>query len=178
MILKRIPPEIKTLKKIKTTNVPQYNCFINCNCNVLSYTVKSSLSYIWCEIWLIGLKSSKLDLSYFSLSSTLEASSTVRVKNQWTGTIERTMAYISFFLPFGVLKFDMIVSVVITFCLLWETARNFKFNTYFYIFLRSFKRVGSVLFSPELHVVPSFFMWYYALLRKGLKRANTLLNLL
>ena len=32
----------------------------------------------------------------------------------------------------------------------------------FFIFLTCFKRLGSVLSSPELHVDPNLFIWYYA----------------
>ena len=40
--------------------------------------------------------------------------------------------------------------------------RDFTDHTYFFIFLRSLKRVYKVLTGPELNV-DSFFMWYYAL---------------
>ena len=59
------------------------------------------------------------------------------------------------------------VGLVKTFCLYYEKWLESLHNTYLFIFLICFKRVGSVLSSPELHVVPSFLMWYYALMEKG-----------
>ena len=58
-----------------------------------TYEKVGSIAYILCEILMIGLKSSKLDLFLFS--------SVINKKHrvlQWIGAIERTMAYISFFL--------------------------------------------------------------------------------
>ena len=111
--------------------------------------MRKYVAYIWCEILMIGLKSSNLDLfQAIFFCHWQESPSTIRVKHLGIGAIERTMAYISFFffLPFGVLKFGMIHVVVKTFCLLRDMARDFTYHTYcfFYIFLRCFKRVGSV----------------------------------
>ena len=70
---------------------------------------------------------------------------------------ENDGAYL-FISPFGFLKFDKIVTVVKTFCLLGDRDRDFTSHTYFYILLRFFKRVSSVLSSPELHVDPPFYV--------------------
>ena len=47
-----------------------------------------------------------------------------------------------------------------------------------HIFFLCIKRLGSVLSSPEFHLDPPLLCGIMHLLRKGLKGANTLLNLL
>ena len=110
-----------------------------------TYETVGSIYLIRCEILFFQTRPTCRSIPTF-LCRRQESPSTVRVKIQWTGAIERTMAYISFFLTLRRLEIwhDSSISI------LPIMRHGSRFNISHLFFL-------GVLSSPESHVDPFLF---------------------